>query len=140
APPEVQKAMLLPVPFFHVTGCHSIMIPALANGSKIVLMYKWNAEAALELIERERINGMSGVPSMTWQLLESPDFERRDSSSLEGLSYGGAASSTRPETRCPQVPSASSRSTAATSSKDTGTIRRRPRLRSATDGIAPATS
>ena len=93
APPSVQKAVLLPVPFFHVTGCHSIMIPALANGSKIVLMYKWNAEAALELIERERINGMSGVPSMTWQLLESPDFERRDVSSLEGLSYGGAAAS-----------------------------------------------
>ncbi|WP_197489487.1 class I adenylate-forming enzyme family protein, partial [Bradyrhizobium sp. DOA1] len=61
APPEAQKAVLLPVPFFHVTGCHSIMIPALANGSKIVLMYKWNAEAALELIERERINGVSGV-------------------------------------------------------------------------------
>ncbi|MBR0778624.1 acyl--CoA ligase [Bradyrhizobium diazoefficiens] len=93
APPEVQKAVLLPVPFFHVTGCHSIMIPALANGSKIVLMYKWNAEAALELIERERINGVSGVPSMTWQLLESPDFLRRDISSLEGLSYGGAAAS-----------------------------------------------
>ncbi|MGL3109052.1 class I adenylate-forming enzyme family protein [Bradyrhizobium sp. BR 1432] len=93
APPEAQKAVLLPVPFFHVTGCHSIMIPAMANGSKIVLMYKWNAEAALELIERERINAMSGVPSMTWQLLESPDFERRNVSSLEGLSYGGAAAS-----------------------------------------------
>ncbi|WP_208024863.1 class I adenylate-forming enzyme family protein [Bradyrhizobium sp. 1(2017)] len=93
SPPEAQKAVLLPVPFFHVTGCHSIMIPAMANGSKIVQMYKWNAEAALELIERERINAMSGVPSMTWQLLESPDFERRDVSSLEGLSYGGAAAS-----------------------------------------------
>jgi long-chain acyl-CoA synthetase len=93
APPDVQKAVLLPVPFFHVTGCHSIMIPALANGSRIVLMYKWNAEIALELIERERINGVSGVPSMTWQMLESPDFQRRDVSSLEGLSYGGAAAS-----------------------------------------------
>src|SRR4051794_17731584 len=92
-PPDVQKAVLLPVPFFHVTGCHSIMIPAMANGAKIVLMYKWNAELALELIERERVNGMSGVPSMTWQLLESPDFQRRDVSSLEGLSYGGAAAS-----------------------------------------------
>jgi long-chain acyl-CoA synthetase len=91
APSDVQKAMLLPVPFFHVTGCHSAMIPALANGSKIVLMYKWNAEEALALIERERVNGMSGVPSMTWQLIESPDFETRDLSSLEGLSYGGAA-------------------------------------------------
>lgn len=88
---DVQKAILLPVPFFHVTGCHSALIPALANGSKIVLMYKWQPEKALELIEHEHINGMSGVPSMTWQLIESPDFGKRDLSSLEGLSYGGAA-------------------------------------------------
>jgi long-chain acyl-CoA synthetase len=93
SPSAEQKAILLPVPFFHVTGCHSAMIPAVANGSKLVLMYRWNAEVALELIERERITGMSGVPSMTWQLLESPDFEKRDVSSLEGLSYGGAAAS-----------------------------------------------
>lgn len=91
APPATQKAVLLPVPFFHVTGCHSAMIPAVANGSKIVLMHKWNAEVALELIERERVSGVSTVPSMAWQLIESPDFEKRDLSSLEGLSYGGAA-------------------------------------------------
>jgi long-chain acyl-CoA synthetase len=91
APPAMQKALLLPVPFFHVTGCHSAMIPALANGSKIVLMYKWDAATALALIERERVNAMSAVPSMTWQLIESPDFQTRDLSSLEGLSYGGAA-------------------------------------------------
>lgn len=93
APSDVQKAILLPVPFFHVTGCHSALIPAVANGSKIVLMHKWNPETALELMERERVAGMSGVPSMTWQLIESPDFEKRDLGSLEGLSYGGAAAS-----------------------------------------------
>lgn len=91
APAATQKAVLLPVPLFHVTGCHSVMIPALAGGSKIVLMYKWNAEQALELIARERIAGISSVPSMIWQLIESPEFERHDLSSLEGLSYGGAA-------------------------------------------------
>jgi long-chain acyl-CoA synthetase len=91
APSATQKALLLPVPFFHVTGCHSAMIPAVENGSKIVLMHKWNAEMALELIEREHVTGLSTVPSMAWQLIESPDFEKRDLSSLEGLSYGGAA-------------------------------------------------
>src|SRR5450759_3090807 len=91
APAATQKALLLPVPFFHVTGCHSAMIPAVASGSKIVLMHKWNAEMALELIEREHVTGLSTVPSMAWQLIESPDFKKRDLSSLEGLSYGGAA-------------------------------------------------
>jgi long-chain acyl-CoA synthetase len=90
-PNAPQKIGLLPAPFFHVTGCHSNLVPAMAKGRKIVLMYKWNAEQALELIERERINTTSGVPSMAWQLLESPDFARRDLSSIEGVSYGGAA-------------------------------------------------
>ena len=91
APSATQKVHLLPVPFFHVTGCHSAMIPAVANGSKIVLIYKWNAEKALELIELERVTTLSSVPSMARQLIESPDFDNRDLSSLEGVSYGGAA-------------------------------------------------
>ncbi len=90
-PAAPQKVGLMPAPFFHVTGCHSNLIPAMAKGRKIVLMYKWNPERALELIEKERINTTAGVPSMAWQLLESPDFPRRDLSSIEGMSYGGAA-------------------------------------------------
>ncbi len=90
-PSAPQKTGLLPAPFFHVTGCHSNLVPAMAKGRKLVLMYKWNAERALELIERERINTTAGVPSMAWQLLESPSFQLRDLSSLEGMSYGGAA-------------------------------------------------
>ena len=69
------------------------MIPAVADGTKIVLMHKWHPEKALELMERERVTAMSGVPSMTWQLIESPDFGKRNLTSLEGLSYGGAAAS-----------------------------------------------
>lgn len=90
-PAAPQKAVLLPAPFFHVTGCHSTLLIALAKGRKIVLMYKWNPERALELIEQERVTNTTGVPSMAWQLLESPDFVRRDLSSIEGISYGGAA-------------------------------------------------
>jgi long-chain acyl-CoA synthetase len=93
APPAdaPQRAMLLPVPLFHVTGSHSVLIPCLASGSKMVLMHRWTPARALELIERERINGLTGVPTMIWQLLECADFARRDLSSLEGMSYGGAA-------------------------------------------------
>lgn len=90
-PSAPQKTVLLPAPFFHVTGCHSTLIIAVAKGRKIVLMYKWNAERALELIEKEKVTNTTGVPSMTWQLLRSPDFARRDTSSIEGISYGGAA-------------------------------------------------
>ncbi|MFV0309588.1 MAG: class I adenylate-forming enzyme family protein, partial [Desertimonas sp.] len=85
-----QPATLLSVPFFHATGCHSVLQGAVATGSKLVMMYKWQPERALELIERERVTTFGGVPSMVWQVLQSPDFETRDLSSVQSIGYGGA--------------------------------------------------
>jgi long-chain acyl-CoA synthetase len=90
-PDAPQRVNLLPVPLFHVTGCNSMLVPTVASGGKLVLMYKWNPERFLELIEAERVNGTTGVPAMVWQVLESPDFSRRDLSSLDSYGYGGAA-------------------------------------------------
>ncbi len=90
APDAPQGAQLLSVPLFHVTGCHSTLAYATQIGSKLVLMYKWSPERALELIERERITSFGGVPAMAWQVLESPDFAKRDLSSVLTVSYGGA--------------------------------------------------
>ena len=89
-PQAPQKSALLSVPFFHVTGCISTMIPMLAAGMKLVTMRRWDVVEALKLIERERINGAGGVPTIAWQLIEHPDFAKYDTSSLEGFSYGGA--------------------------------------------------
>ncbi|HET6338438.1 MAG TPA: class I adenylate-forming enzyme family protein [Polyangiales bacterium] len=85
-----QPSVLLSVPLFHVTGCHSSMVTNTFLGGKLVMMHKWVAERALELIERERITHFGGVPSMVWQVLESPDFTQRDVSSVVAVSYGGA--------------------------------------------------
>jgi long-chain acyl-CoA synthetase len=89
-PAAPQKSVLLSVPFFHTTGCQAIMIPTLAYGGKIALMRRWDAAAAIDLIEREKINSAGGVPTIAWQLIEHPDFQTRDVSSLEGFVYGGA--------------------------------------------------
>ncbi len=85
-----KTATLLSVPFFHATGCHSVLCASLYAGNKIVLMYRWDAERAMQLIEREKINGFGGVPSMAWQVIEHPNFERYDLSSIESIGYGGA--------------------------------------------------
>jgi len=88
-------AFILAVPLFHVTGLIPVMLSAFAAGNKLVMMYKWNPERALELIERERVTIFVGVPTMSWDLLESPDFARRDTSSL--LSVGGGGAPAPPE-------------------------------------------
>jgi long-chain acyl-CoA synthetase len=89
-PPAGRNVSLLSVPFFHATGCHSVLVANLAFGGTIVLMRKWDAARALELIERERVTTFGGVPAMVWQVLEHPDFSRRDVSSVRSIGYGGA--------------------------------------------------
>ena len=89
-PDAPQESTLLSVPYFHVTGCFSTLIPAFFAGVKIVTMRRWDALEALKLIERERINGAGGVPTIAWQLIEHPDFAKYDTSSLHSFSYGGA--------------------------------------------------
>jgi long-chain acyl-CoA synthetase len=83
-------SFILVVPLFHVTGCVPVMLSCFAAGYKLVMMYKWDAARALELIERERVTQFVGVPTQSWDLLECPDFAQRDTSSLASVGGGGA--------------------------------------------------
>ena len=64
------------------------MLSCFASGYRLVMMHKWSPERALELVERERVTNFVGVPTMVWDLLESPDFARRDTSSLQNVGGG----------------------------------------------------
>jgi len=89
--PDIPTAFMAPTPFFHVTACNCILHPATLTGAKTVMMYKWDAGRALELIEREKITNFSGVPTMGRELLMHPDWATRDTSSLQGMGGGGSA-------------------------------------------------
>ncbi len=85
---------ILIVPLFHVTGLVPVMLGATMGGNKLVMMYKWSPERALELIERERVTLFVGVPTQAHDLLESPHFATTDTSSLQSVGGGGAAAPT----------------------------------------------
>jgi len=87
---QITPAALLTVPLFHVTGCHGLMLGMLSAHGKLVMMHKWDAEEALNLIERERITLFGAVPTMVWQLIDCPDIDSRDTSSVLNVGYGGA--------------------------------------------------
>lgn len=81
---------LITTPLFHVTANNCGAYAATAVGGTLVLMYRWDAGEALRLIQKERISGMSGVPVMARELINHPDFEKTDTSSLMALAGGGA--------------------------------------------------
>ena len=88
--PPVDPALILCVPLFHVTGLVPVMMGTFVSGARLVIMHRWSPERALELIERERVTNFVGVPTMSWELIESPDFAMRDTSSLVSVGGGGA--------------------------------------------------
>jgi len=90
APDAAKRTTLLAVPFFHATGCQAVMIPNVISGGTLVLMHRWDPEAAMALIARERCTHAGGVPTIAWQLIAHPARAKYDLSSLEVISYGGA--------------------------------------------------
>ena len=88
--PPHPPAIILSVPLFHVTGLTVQLLSSFRPGRKIVAMYRWDPEAALQIIEAERITSFSGVPTMAWELVQSPNYDKYDLSSLENAGGGGA--------------------------------------------------
>lgn len=85
-----QPSALLSVPLFHVTGEIPILLVSFAVGRKLVMMPKWDALNAMQLIEAERITNFTGVPLMSFEIISHPDRDKYDLSTLQGLSGGGA--------------------------------------------------
>jgi len=88
--PEFQPAILANVPLFHVTGSHAQFLASFVYLRKFVMMYKWDTNVALQLIEQERISVFHGVPTMTWELMHAERFANTDLRSLRQVQSGGA--------------------------------------------------
>ena len=81
---------LVTTPLFHVTANNCLAQASTVAGGKLVHMYKWDATVALQLIEREKISSLTGVPVMSRELISHPDFNQYDTSSLKSVGGGGA--------------------------------------------------
>ncbi|MFC4261116.1 class I adenylate-forming enzyme family protein [Marinobacter lacisalsi] len=95
-------AFLVVTPLFHVTALHSVFLQGLALGAKLVLMYKWNAEEAAGIIQREQITRFVGVPTQSAELIQAAEKLEYSLDSLETIGAGGAK---RPATQVLQLAS-----------------------------------
>jgi long-chain acyl-CoA synthetase len=85
------SAALCVAPFFQGFGQGCGMNGMLRAGATIHTQERWNAAAALDTLERERVPMLQAVPAMCHDLLELPDMRERDKSALELCLTGGAA-------------------------------------------------
>jgi acyl-CoA synthetase (AMP-forming)/AMP-acid ligase II len=81
-PGEPQVANLVVPPMFHIAGGEA-MLATITAGGCLVPMKRFDPARVLETIEKEKITSVFFVPAMTFALMNHPDFNKRDLSSLK---------------------------------------------------------
>ena len=85
-----EAVVLVVLPLFHIMALVAILIRRLKDGAKLVIHQRFDVEKVLSDIEKKRISGFSGVPTMWIAIANHPGIENRDFSSLQRIGSGGA--------------------------------------------------
>ncbi|MCP6380036.1 AMP-binding protein, partial [Klebsiella pneumoniae] len=62
------------LPFFHVFANTCVLNRTVLNGGEIVMLPRFEAEAALKAITRTQVTALPGVPTMYQALLDNPEI------------------------------------------------------------------
>ncbi|MBN1613120.1 MAG: AMP-binding protein [Deltaproteobacteria bacterium] len=101
--------LLIQVPFFHCFGCVLSTMNAVCSGSAMVVMEFFDPAKSLAAIDREKCTAVNGVPTMFIAMLNHPDFDRHDVSSLRTGIMAGAPcpvevmNQVRTRMHCPEI-------------------------------------
>ncbi len=87
------------MPLYHTMGFHSLVAVSLVGGC-FVCQARWDAEEALRLIQDERLTSLYLAPTLFHDLVHHPRRAEFDLSSVESLSYAGAAMTSALVRRC----------------------------------------
>jgi fatty-acyl-CoA synthase len=79
------------LPLFHVTGMQGVMNGVIFGGSTVVLLPRWDRDAAAECVQRYRITGLGLITAMVVDFVSNPKLDQYDLSSLRRIGGGGAA-------------------------------------------------
>ncbi len=78
------------LPFFHVFANSAVLNRTVQRGGEIVMLPRFDAKQTLRAITRNQITAMPGVPTMYQALLDHPDIDKTNFSSLKVCVSGGA--------------------------------------------------
>ncbi len=89
ADPELEEGNILTVPLYHVAGTQAMMV-AIYGGRTLVMEHQFESREWMGLVETEKANRAMMIPAMLKQLIDHPDFNKYDLSSLRVITYGAA--------------------------------------------------
>ncbi|PKN04214.1 MAG: AMP-binding protein, partial [Deltaproteobacteria bacterium HGW-Deltaproteobacteria-9] len=85
-----KDSLLIQVPVFHCFGCVMSTLNCVYHGSKMVLLEYFDPLKALQMMAKEKCTAVNGVPTMFVTILNHPDFDRYDLTSLRTGIMAGA--------------------------------------------------
>lgn len=88
--PEIEETNIVTVPLYHVAGIQAILA-AVYGGRTIALMRQFEVNEWLDTVEREKANRAMLVPTMLKRVIDHPEFDKKDLSSLKVITYGAAS-------------------------------------------------
>ncbi|MCF2531378.1 acyl-CoA synthetase [Yinghuangia soli] len=80
---------LYAAPMFHIAGFGTWVMTSMLGVTGIILPF-FEPKAVLEAVERHSVTEVFLVPTMIQMVLDHPDFEKHDMSSVRFLSYGAS--------------------------------------------------
>lgn len=83
------RVSLITLPLFHGYGIFAVNLEFLTGG-KLIVLRRWDAEEAMKAIERFKVTDFRGIPTMYIQMLNHPNADKYDLSSLETCICGAA--------------------------------------------------
>ncbi len=94
-PPDLanrpQTIFLATPPMFHLSGLYANIVLQLSLGGKLVIRPgRFDPEAVLQLIEKERVSAWAALGSMGPRVATHPALAKYDLSSIENVGFGGA--------------------------------------------------
>ncbi|EYB69492.1 long-chain-fatty-acid--CoA ligase [Deinococcus phoenicis] len=87
----VEDVFLASLPFFHVTGFINSLLAPINGGGKIVMLARWDRDAARELIASQGVTLWTNTATMVIDLMASPNFDPADLKTLRSVTGGGAS-------------------------------------------------
>jgi long-chain acyl-CoA synthetase len=82
--------ILCTLPLYNTFGLNQGINALLVTGGQMVLLPRFDADLCLDVIERHRCTFMPMVPTMLQQIVDHPEVDRRDVSSVSRIVTGAA--------------------------------------------------
>jgi acyl-CoA synthetase (AMP-forming)/AMP-acid ligase II len=89
ADPDVHEKTLVSAPFFHIAGA-TAMVSSIWGGRTLVILPAFRPEDWLAAVDQEKATHSFVVPTMLKRIMEVPNFDDYDVSSLQLITYGAA--------------------------------------------------